>query len=162
MDINWRKLILSGSAIVFLVCLPFVLCSTWFLNKTQGWIDQNPKGSKAPWAQFEIGWIYLTTLRPEQAVEPFQRYIKNYDPGPPPTEGTPEKMQAYKEAADRHAEAMFDYALSLDEWATASIGHYEVRVRARDAYEQFKEKYPSHPEVSKAEMAINRLNVQLK
>ena len=124
-----RKIIIIIVLIFLVIAGPSLVLSNLGLGIIQGFVDKNPKGSAAPWFQYNLGSIYYWTLRPEKAVDAFKTYNERY---------ADRKDQ-------RYWDAMYFRALSLDD-----------AYKTRDAAELFMSYYftcprddPNRPEVKK-------------
>jgi tetratricopeptide (TPR) repeat protein len=124
-----RKIVIVVVSIFLVVLGPTLLLSNFGLGLIQGIVDKNPKGSAAPWTQYNLGQIYYYTLRPEKAVEAFEIYNERY---------TENKDQ-------RYWDAMYFRALALDDAGKA----YKAANLFQDYYYTCPREDPNRPEVKK-------------
>ena len=175
MTMEWstRRIVITAAAGIFLVCLPFIFCSSWCLDKIQDWATANPTASGAAAWQYRVGWVYLNTLRQDKGATAYYRYLDKFTPpATPPENPTDQERQRYQDLVQRHGNAMYMYGLCLDEWSNSIVGAVgegenrktavEIRTMAKAVYDAFLERYPEHPDAAVARRAAERLMIQIR
>lgn len=135
MEMTWKKTLAIVAAFLIAFILPIFLLSNPMMGYYQGRIDKDPNSDFNKWLQLTVSGICYKTMRPEIALEGYEKYINRF----------PKEDEDYPFVLLRYAKSLED-AKRYDE--------------AIDNYELLRATFPDHEYAEEAERGITRIKYQ--